>query len=196
MTLRETLFDALRRVSTTIPGDVVEALEAAASVEPKGTPAATSLSTILANAALARDGGVPACQDTGWPTFWFDLPDGTPTAPLRQAALDAVKDATAAGFLRLNAISVPGGGQRADNIGCGSPSLHFRFGEQGTAKKATILLKGGGSENQARQYSLPDAALHAGRDLNGVFKCILDAVWRAQGAGCAPGVLGVCIGGD
>lgn len=48
----------------------------------------------------------------------------------------------------------------------------------------------------SRQYSLPDAALGAGRDLEGVRKCILDAVQKIQGYGCAPGILGVCIGGD
>jgi fumarate hydratase class I len=36
----------------------------------------------------------------------------------------------------------------------------------------------------------------AGRDLEGVRKCILHAVWQAQGHGCAPGAVGVCIGSD
>jgi fumarate hydratase class I len=36
----------------------------------------------------------------------------------------------------------------------------------------------------------------AGRDLEGVRKCILHAVWQAQGQGCAPGAVGVCIGSD
>ena len=60
----------------------------------------------------------------------------------------------------------------------------------------TLLMKGGGSENMSRQYSLPDASLGAGRDLEGVRRCILDAVHKAQGYGCAPGILGVCVGGD
>ena len=60
----------------------------------------------------------------------------------------------------------------------------------------TLVMKGGGSENMSRQYSLPDAALGAGRDLEGVRKCVLDAVQKIQGYGCAPGILGVCIGGD
>jgi fumarate hydratase class I len=57
-------------------------------------------------------------------------------------------------------------------------------------------MKGGGSENMSRQYSLPDGELGAGRDLEGVRKCVLDAVVKAQGYGCAPGILGVCVGGD
>ena len=65
-----------------------------------------------------------------------------------------------------------------------------------SAPVVTLLMKGGGSENMSRQYSLPDAALGAGRDLEGVRRCVLDAVQKAQGYGCAPGILGVCIGGD
>ena len=196
MTNTEILTDALRRVSTELPQDVALALETARAAEDAGSPARTALDAILENARIARAGRVPACQDTGWPTFWFDVPDGTPTAPLREAALAAVRAATAAGHLRLNAIAVPGGRQRGDNVGDGTPAIHFRFGAPGSAPRATIALKGGGSENQSRQYSLPDQSLGAGRDLEGVRKCILDAAWRAQGAGCAPGVLGVCVGGD
>ena len=67
---------------------------------------------------------------------------------------------------------------------------------KGKAPSVTLLMKGGGSENMSRQYSLPDASLGAGRDLEGVRRCILDAVVKAQGYGCAPGILGVCVGGD
>src|SRR6202030_3672341 len=34
------------------------------------------------------------------------------------------------------------------------------------------------------------------RNLEGVRKCILHAVWQAQGQGCSPGAVGVCIGTD
>jgi fumarate hydratase class I len=56
--------------------------------------------------------------------------------------------------------------------------------------------KGGGCENVGAQYSLPDDRLKAGRDLEGVRKVVLDAVNKAQGEGCAPGFLGVAVGGD
>jgi fumarate hydratase, class I len=49
------------------------------------------------------------------------------------------------------------------------------------------------------QYSLPAELPHLGRadrTLEGVRKCILHAVWQAQGKGCAPGAVGVAIGGD
>ena len=190
------LADLIRRASTELPADVLDALRRAADAEAPDGPARATLGTILENARLARAGSVPACQDTGTPSFWFDLPDGTPTLPLREAVREAVARATAAGHLRLNVIEVPSGRQVPSNFAPGSPAVHFRFGPPETAARATVLLKGGGSENQSRQYSLPDSALGAGRDLEGVRRCLLDAVWRAQGGGCAPGVLGVCIGGD
>ena len=59
-----------------------------------------------------------------------------------------------------------------------------------------LALKGGGCENVGAQYSLPDRKAHANRDLDGCRKVILDAVLQAQGKGCGPGILGVCIGGD
>ena len=58
-----------------------------------------------------------------------------------------------------------------------------------------LMLKGGGSENVGAQYKLPHAPLNAGRDLDGVRKVIIDAVVNAQGLGCAPGIIGVGIGG-
>lgn len=58
------------------------------------------------------------------------------------------------------------------------------------------MLKGGGCENVSTQYKLPDMSLAAGRDLDGVRKTALDAITKAQGKGCAPGTLGIAIGGD
>lgn len=194
--LSESLADLIRRAATELPPDIVGALRRARGAEAEGSPACVALATLLENDAVAREGSVPACQDTGTPTFWFDLPDGTPVLPIREAVREAVAVATAAGHLRLNVIEVPSGRQVSSNFAPGSPAIHFRFGPAGSVPRATLLLKGGGSENQSRQYSLPDDGHGAGRDLEGVRRCALDAVWRAQGGGCAPGVLGVCIGGD
>jgi fumarate hydratase class I len=59
-----------------------------------------------------------------------------------------------------------------------------------------LMLKGGGCENVGAQYSLPNTKLGADRNLAGIKKVILDAVYQAQGQGCAPGILGIGIGGD
>jgi fumarate hydratase class I len=75
------------------------------------------------------------------------------------------------------------------------PTVHFEEVE-GSILQIDLILKGGGCENVGAQYSLPKSELGAGRDLAGVRKVTLDAVQKAQGKGCAPGILGVAIGGD
>ena len=75
------------------------------------------------------------------------------------------------------------------------PTIHFEEVD-GDTLTVDLMLKGGGCENVGSQYKLPDAKLGAGRDLEGVRKVALDAVYQAQGKGCAPGILGIAIGGD
>jgi len=87
------------------------------------------------------------------------------------------------------------GKNSGNNLGDDFPSIHFHEWEEDYLK-VNLLLKGGGCENVGAQYKLPDAKFQAGRDLDGVRKVVLDAVQNAQGKGCAPGVLGVTVGGD
>jgi fumarate hydratase class I len=79
------------------------------------------------------------------------------------------------------------------------PIIHIEQWENDREIEVKLILKGGGCENMNVQYSLPSDLSGLGRadrSLEGVRKCILHAVWNAQGKGCAPGVVGVCIGGD
>ena len=55
-------------------------------------------------------------------------------------------------------------------------------------------MKGGGSENVGQLYKLPVEDLQAQRDLQGVRRCVLDAIQKAQGRGCPPYIIGVGIG--
>lgn len=192
------LVSLIRETSSSLPEDVRAALRAALRRETRGSSAAVVLQTILDNCALAAKNGTPLCQDTGTLTFFVDanLRRRVTPALLQQA----VAHATALGYLRKNTIDAVMGKSFDDNCAEGAPVVHYverergvGNGEQGTV---TLLLKGGGSENMSRQYSLPDATLGAGRDLAGVRACVLDAVQKIQGYGCAPGILGVCIGGD
>ncbi len=153
------------------------------------------LQSLVENTCLAREQSTPLCQDTGTLTFFWWVPRATDTQALEQAAREAVALATQKGGLRRNTIETLSGKSVDTNVAEGSPVCHF---EQVDSESVEIWLlqKGGGSENMSAQYSLPDEELGAGRDLDGVRKCLLHAVWRAQGFGCAPGVLGVCIGSD
>lgn len=192
------LVSLIRKTSSSLPEDVRAALRAALRRETRGSSAAVVLQTILDNCALAAKNGTPLCQDTGTLTFFVDanLRRRVTPALLQQA----VAHATALGYLRKNTIDAVTGKSFDDNCAEGAPVVHYVERERGVGNgeqgAVTLLLKGGGSENMSRQYSLPDATLGAGRDLAGVRACVLDAVQKIQGYGCAPGILGVCIGGD
>ena len=194
----------IRETSSSLPPDVEKVLRTQLAKEKKAKNAAAvlNLSTILDNVKLARKQGTPLCQDTGTLTFFVDerlRRKVTPTVLKRAVAI-----ATEKGYLRKNTIDSVTGKSYDDNVCEGAPVIHYVEGEreEGGARReegggrVTLLMKGGGSENMSRQYSLPDATLGAGRDLAGVRKCLLDAVVKTQGYGCAPGILGVCIGGD
>ena len=180
----------IRDTSSSLPEDVEMAIRKAARKEPRGSSARVILDTILQNVEIARRNGTPLCQDTGTLVFYVDANLRARITPSKIRT--AVADATRHGFLRKNCIDSVDGRSYDDNCADGAPLIHY----SDEIKGVQLLLKGGGSENMSRQYSLPDSSLNAGRDLEGVRKCILDAVVHAQGYGCAPGILGVCIGGD
>jgi fumarate hydratase class I len=191
----ETFVELIRRASTELPADVVAAIEEGRDAEESQGLASIALGTILNNIELAREDSAPICQDTGTPVVWIHHPSGMSTRRLRADFETAVREATARRFLRPNAVDTLTGSNTGDGAGRGIPFIHFEeWDEPGI--EARMILKGGGSENVGTQYKLPDARLGAGRDLEGVRRAILDAVVTAQGMGCAPGVLGVCVGGD
>ena len=203
MTTTEQILNLIRETSSSLPEDVLKALKAALRKEAKGSSAAVVLKTILDNCAIAKQRGTPLCQDTGTLTFFVDERLRRKVTP--SVLKKAVALATAKGYLRKNTIDSITGKSYDDNVTEGAPVIHYieRSSDSRCSRTSsvssptvTLVMKGGGSENMSRQYSLPDSTLGAGRDLAGVRKCLLDAVQKIQGYGCAPGILGVCIGGD
>lgn len=194
--LIESIIELIRLASTDLPPDVEAALQKAVDNEEPGTPARGALETILQNVALSRQNSTPICQDTGTPIFQVAYPSGLSTRELHRQITQAVAEATQRAYLRPNSVNTLTGKNTGNNLGDDHfPSIYFHevTGEQLVIE---LMLKGGGCENVGAQYSLPDTTLNAGRDLAGVRKAVLDAVHRAQGQGCAPGILGVAIGGD
>ena len=194
--ITDKILELVRLTSTDLPSDVQASIERAVDQEESGSAAKGALETILKNVELSRKNSTPICQDTGTPIFYVYYPAGWSTRQLRQQIESAVVQATKKAYLRPNSVNSITGKNSGNNLG-GShfPSIHF---EEVEADSLTIelMLKGGGCENVGAQYSLPNDALNAGRDLAGVRKVVLDAAYRAQGQGCAPGILGVAIGGD
>jgi fumarate hydratase class I len=194
--LTEYFLELVRLAATDLAPDIVRSLQAAVDREDPGSAARGAMDTILKNVEMARRNSTPICQDTGTPIFYVHYPEGWSTRQLCQQIQDAVVQATKLSYLRPNSVNAITGKNTGNNTGDEYyPSIHY--GEvEAESLTVDLILKGGGCENVGAQYKLPDNRLGAGRDLEGVRKVVLDAVYQAQGKGCAPGALGIAIGGD
>jgi fumarate hydratase class I len=193
--LKANLLELIRRTSAELPDDVVQTIVRSAKQEQQGSSAQYAMNIIVNNIDMAKLKSAPLCQDTGSILFFVKAPKGFDQLAFEKAARDAVAEATAKGYLRQNSVDSLTGKNTGNNLGPGSPSIHFHQ-HRGSRVDVRLILKGGGCENVGGQYSLPDTRISANRDLDGVRKAILDTVIQAQGKGCGPGILGVCIGGD
>jgi len=186
------------KTSTDLPPDVRAAMKTAMAEEPPATQSGQALAIIAENIDLAEECEGAICQDTGMPTFEVKTPVGANQIEMRKQLFDAVAEATRRGKLRPNSVDSITGENSGTNLGPGTPIIHFEQWARDEIE-VKLILKGGGCENMNAQYSLPTELPNLGRadrTLDGVRKCILHAVWNAQGKGCAPGAVGVCIGGD
>jgi fumarate hydratase class I len=195
----DSMVSLIVRTSTDLPPDVRSAMKVAMTQEPAETQSGQALSIIAQNIDLASDCEGAICQDTGMPTFEVATPVGANQIVLNKQIRDAVAEATKRGKLRPNSVDSITGENTGTNLGPGTPIVHFHQWENDDEIEVKLILKGGGCENMNAQYSLPMELPNLGRadrSLEGVRKCILHAVWNAQGKGCAPGAIGVSIGGD
>jgi fumarate hydratase class I len=200
--LTKEILELIRRTSTDLPADVEKRLRQAVEQEEPGSAARGAFETILKNVELSRKNSTPVCQDTGTPIFNVKVPAGWSTLELKKQIRTALAEATRKAFMRPNAVDAISDKNSGNNLGGDDfPYIHFEEVE-GEDLSIKLMLKGGGSENCGAQYSIPysgkvgETSFQAGRDLAGVRKVVLDAVYKAQGQGCAPGILGVSIGGD
>jgi len=193
--LRDQLLELIRRAATDLPPDVVAALQAAQQNEPEGSAARNVFGMLLKNVDLARQESTPICQDTGTNIYLVNIPEGVAMRKLTKLIREATAIAAGKSYLRPNAVDSLTGKNSGNNVGEGQPYIHFEEWDNDYLE-FKLMLKGGGCENVSTQYKLPDVGLGAGRDMEGVYKVIVDAVNQAQGLGCAPGILGIGIGGD
>ncbi|HTL45113.1 MAG TPA: FumA C-terminus/TtdB family hydratase beta subunit [Vicinamibacterales bacterium] len=194
----DSVVQLIARTSTDLPPDVRKAMGIALAEEDRSTRAGQALNVIAQNIDQAASCEGPICQDTGMPTFEVKVPVGANQVWMKAQIREAVAEATRRGKLRPNSVDSITGENTGNNLGPGTPIIHFEQWER-DAIEIKLILKGGGCENTNAQYALPAELDHLGRadrTLEGVRKCILHAVWKAQGKGCSPGAVGVCVGGD
>ncbi len=195
---QESMYQLIVETSTNLPKDVRRAIKAAKLKESEGTRSAMSLATITQNITMADENISPICQDTGLPTFKIKTPVGVNQIQIKEAIKAAIALATKNGKLRPNSVDSLTGDNSGDNLGQGVPVMKFDQWEKDYID-VRLILKGGGCENKNIQYSLPcelEGLGKAGRDLDGIRKCIMHSVYQAQGQGCSAGFIGVGIGGD
>lgn len=188
------ILELIRRTSAELPADVRAKVAAGAAAEEPGSNAAYAFRVVQDNIALACDKSSPLCQDTGSILFYVHTPVGYDQIAFHEAAVEAVKQATAKGYLRQNSVDSVSGKNSGNNVGPGTPDMHFHQWRKDHVE-VVLMLKGGGCENVGATYTLPNPKF-GGRDLKGVENAILDCVLQAQGQGCGPGILGVGVGGD
>ena len=196
--LNDSVLALITETATNLPSDVRKLLKKAGRTEKPHTQAGQALQIINLNVDMAKDNVSPICQDTGMPTFEVHTPVGVNQIVIKKAIRAMIEEATRQGKLRPNSVDSVTGKNSGLNLGPGTPVIHFEQWEEDEVE-ILLLLKGGGCENKNIQYSLPANLEHvgkAGRDIEGVYKCIMHSIWQAQGQGCSAGFLGVCIGGD
>ena len=195
---KDSILKLIIETSTNLPSDVRRALARAKEEEDKASQAGLALQAIALNVDMACDHSGPICQDTGMPTFEIQTPVGANQIVMREQIKEAIVEATKLGKLRTNTVDSLTGKNSGNNLGEGAPVMHFNQHEKDEIE-IRLLLKGGGCENKNIQYSLPMEVPNLGRadrNLDGIRKCIMHAVYQAQGQGCSVGAIGVAIGGD
>lgn len=184
---KEKIIELYRECATVIPSDIEDGIKKALDNESEESSKEV-LRTIIENINLAKYDSKPICQDTGTPYFYVQSDGSWDQVEINRMIEDATEEATKSIPLRPNAVGIIGG----KNIG-NKAIIHY---EKSDKNKVQLLMKGGGSENISKIYSLPDIDLKANRDMDGVKRCVLDAVFKAQGKGCPPYIIGVAIGGN
>jgi fumarate hydratase class I len=195
---KESMLNLIVETSTNLPPDVRRAIKTAMTREKTGSQSDFALQTVALNIDMAVTDCGPICQDTGMPTFEIKTPIGVNQMEMKKQIHDALVEATKQGKLRPNTVDSLTGKNSGNNLGEGAPVLHFEQWEKPDIE-VRLILKGGGCENKNIQYSVPCELPHLGRadrTIDGVRKCIMHAVWQAQGQGCSVGAIGVAIGGD
>ena len=180
-------YDAIRAAAVTLREDVLLGLARAREAEDQ--PRAQSvLDCMLENARIAREDGVPLCQDTG--TCWIRLEIGEelsiPGDVLSQVD-DAVARAYADGRLRMSVVRDALFDRT--NTGDNTPAFAEIATRPGHGATLHVMLKGGGSDNASRVVMLAPGA-----GVEGVKKVILDCVREKAANACPPLIVGVGIG--
>jgi fumarate hydratase subunit alpha len=183
--VEEVIVRLLKTAATTLPSDVLGALERARETETE-LVARVQLDTILKNIEMADMRLLPMCQDTGLPLFYIS---GHCDEGLIPAIRKGVERATRTIPLRPNVVDPITRMNGGDNLGDMVPLIHFEPDDR-EHTDITLMMKGAGSENMSALRMLTPS-----QGVKGVKEFILETVVAAGGKPCPPIIVGVGIGG-
>src|SRR5262252_5050730 len=121
----DSMVQLITRTSTDLPPDVRAAMGTALATEAPATRAGQALTIIAQNIDQAESCEGPICQDTGMPTFEIKVPVGANQIWMKAQIRDAIAEATARGKLRPNSVDSITGENTGNNLGPGTPIVHF-----------------------------------------------------------------------
>jgi fumarate hydratase subunit alpha len=183
--IEEVTVRLLRTAATTLPADVLGALEQARQTETEPI-AKVQLDIILKNVELGEMRRLPMCQDTGLPLFYIS---GQCDEAIIPAIRRGVERATRTIPLRPNVVDPLTRMNGGNNLGDMMPVIHFEPTDQ-EHTDITLMMKGAGSENMSALRMLTPT-----QGIKGIKEFILDTVVAAGGKPCPPVIVGVGVGG-
>lgn len=179
-----------------LPADVLDAIKKA-QIEESNPLAADLLGKLIDNAQIAKDEGIPLCQDTGLTIIFVEQGEGVTVGPSRDDGLSAVVSAInrgvsagyEKGYLRKSVVAEPLNFRR--NTKTNTPAIIYHEMVTGDKLKISVMTKGGGCENKSefKMFRPTD-------DKQFVIDWVVGVVGKAGADACPPFIIGVGIGGN
>ena len=173
--------------NTILGDDVVEALKKGLEKEESKT-GKDIFRQLLENAKIAKEEGVPLCQDTGMVVVFTEMGQDIHITggELNQSINEGVCQGYRDGYLRASSLDP----LVRKNFGDNTPAIIHVEVVPGDKLKLTVVPKGFGGENMSRMTLLTPAS-----GIEGIKDFVLRTVDEAGANPCPPGIVGVGIGG-
>jgi fumarate hydratase subunit alpha len=187
----EEITSTIRRLcieANTILGDeVVEALKKGLEQEESKT-GKDIFRQLLDNAKIAKQEGIPLCQDTGMVVVFIEMGQDIHIVhgELNQSINEGVRQGYRDGYLRASSLDP----LVRKNFGDNTPAIIHVEIVPGDKLKLTVVPKGFGGENMSRMALLTPAS-----GMEGIKEFVLQTVEKAGANPCPPVIVGVGIGG-
>ena len=176
------------QAATVLPDDLCRVIEQAEKKEESAVGKGI-LQDIVTNFQMAREKGVPICQDTGMAVVFLEIGQEVHITggSLNDAINLGVHNGYLNGFLRCSVVSDP---LRRQNTGDNTPAVIHTTIVPGDGFHITVAPKGFGSENMSAMRMFTPAA--SWQDIE---DWIVSSVSTAGSNPCPPVIVGVGLGG-